>query len=339
MDWSIETLTPQEYVRELSTLPSNVPIEQTPAWLAVDATDPDRHTAGAFRALNDGVPQCVFILTRMLTHGARYFWIRSGPVWVTIPTKADEDAFAAALIDYLRSFDRLAMFVRLNLAHQRSGARPPENLLTYDSTVVIDISETPGQGPIDEQILARFKPRGRRDVRKSIRESGLECAEETQAAGTDFAPYFDLMADTAQRDGFVPWPSIFYQNLIEALGPQHCRVFAGRIDGELVCWSIVTVSGRWASRYYAASASAHMRRRVTDRLVFFECVTLAQMGMTSYDLMGIGSGSESALSGLNEFKTKFAKNTVSVAPAYDFTLRPVLFRTFMAARSIANRGA
>jgi hypothetical protein len=60
-------------------------------------------------------------------------------------------------------------------------------------------------------------------------------------------------------------------------------------DGTLATWSIVTLNGTRATKYYAASLNATMRNYVTDRLSFFECCSLADLGMRAYDLMGIGN--------------------------------------------------
>ena len=54
-------------------------------------------------------------------------------------------------------------------------------------TVVIDV--TGG----DEEILSRMKPRGRRDVRKALREAPVTCADETEQATADFSEYYAIM--------------------------------------------------------------------------------------------------------------------------------------------------
>lgn len=45
--------------------------------------------------------------------------------------------------------------------------------------------------------------------------------------------------------------------MIRILGPEHCRVFAGRDpEGKVVTWAISTISGTHAVYYYAASRGA-----------------------------------------------------------------------------------
>ena len=176
------------------------------------------------------------------------------------------------------------------------GTEKVLSTVPYDQTVVIDI--TGG----DDEILARMKRRGRRDVRKSLRECPAEVADETDKALTDFSEYYDVMVETGQRDGFTPAPMSDYSDMIGALGADHCRVFAARIEDRVVAWSIVTVNGTHAVRYYAGMRNEVMRLHVTDKLLYSECCILGSQGITEYDLMGIGSDFAPSLKGLNEFK-------------------------------------
>lgn len=129
------------------------------------------------------------------------------------------------------------------------------------------------------------------------------------------------MCQTGDRDGFVPAPLSDYQSMVRVLGAEHCRVYAGRVDGKLVAWSLVTISGKRATRYYAATAVGAGRLRVADVLVLFECEHAAELGCTEYDLMGIGSEFAPETMNLNEFKTKFAKEgEIKIAPIAMFRL-------------------
>lgn len=120
-----------------------------------------------------------------------------------------------------------------------------------------------------------------------------------------------------------------YLDMIGALGAEHCRVFAARIDGQVVAWSIVTVEGSYAVRYYAA-----MRIHATDRLLYAECCMLGSQGITDYDLMGIGSDFAPSLKGLNAFKTKFTETITPVAPARDVPLKKVFYKTLQAVQGV-----
>lgn len=339
--WTVSRVGDDDYAAALAAAGVDPPIEQTLAWRALVEGDPERADLGRYLLASDSRPRAVATVTRLVSHHVAFLWIRHGPVWFDAPDASEEAAAVAALCEALHEADPTAIHVRMDVTSEIPGAQPPTGMITYDHTVVID-TDVPGasemsEDDVAEKILQRFKPRGRRDVRKSVRESGLECADETDRAALDFSEYHAVMSETAGRDGFTPWPVEFYQEMVAELGPAHCRVFAGREDGVLVCWSIVTLSGSSAARYYAASATSMMRKRVSDRLVLFECVDLARRGVTGYDLMGIGSEIAPQLNGLNEFKTKFSREVREVAPSREFILRPVAYRAFRGARSALGK--
>lgn len=340
--WSIEQVDADTIAEVLAAAGVDPPIEQTRWWAAVDAADPERSTAAHLVWRLDGAPVAVATVTLLSTHRVPFFWVRHGPVWLREPSEDDERHLLDLLAEELRGLDHLAIHVRLDLWHALEGTERPTGMISYDRTVVIDTSVDEDASALDdtqlgERLLARFRSRGRRDVRKAVRESGLDCADETARAVEDFTEYHAVMEQTAGRDGFVPWDADFYRTMVAALGPDHCRVFAGRVDGAVVCWSIVTISGRLAARYYAASATSMMRRRVSDRLVLFECVDLARRGVTRYDLMGIGSDVAPQLGGLNEFKLKFVDHDTPVATPRELPLRSTAYKLFEGTRAVVER--
>mgnify|MGYP000402845808 CR=1 FL=1 len=76
------------------------------------------------------------------------------------------------------------MFLRIDLWNFE-GSFPVLSTVPYNETVYVDI--TGG----DEAILTRMKKRGRRDVRKALRESPAVCADETAQAMADFSEYYE----------------------------------------------------------------------------------------------------------------------------------------------------
>ncbi len=308
-----------------------LPIEQTELWSRFEATVPGRSPWGACGILRDGAPMGFVSFIQYETHGYRYLRAHHAPLWVGDPTDAEVDEALGALAAHLHKRDRKQVFVRLAVGPELERCCDTLSTLPYDTTVVVDL--TGG----DEEILGRMKPRGRRDVRKALRESPVECADETERAIESFEEYHALMRETAERDGFSCAPLEYFQNLIRTLGAEHCRVFAGRIDGELVTWAIDTLYEGLSVHYYAASKSGSVRAYATDKLVFFECQRLAELGVTAFDLMGIGSDRYPDMLTLNKFKTKFSKETVPVAPDRDLPLRPRLYGALVTVKRLRDR--
>ena len=330
----VNKITMSELEQKAAGLGVNLPIEQTRAWADYQATIPGRSAWGCVELTRDGKTIALASLLDYETHGYHYLRSAHGPAWVAERDEALEAEALEALARYLRGADKKVVFCRLAVAGEPACVRPVLSTRPYDQTVVIDLA-----GGTEEDILGRMKPRGRRDVRKALRESPAVCADETALAAESFAEYYDVMVETGKRDDFVPAPCSDYEDMIRILGPEHCRVYAGRIDGRVATWSIVTISGTRAVRYYGASRSESMRQHVTDKLVLFECVDLFQnKGCADYDMMGIGSDFAPELMGLNEFKTKFAKNgVVEVAPDRDLVVRKGFYGALCAAKKIRYR--
>lgn len=318
----LRELTFQRFEERAAELGVRLPIEQTEAWARLEETIDGRSHWGCFEVTDEGSTVALVSLTDLLTHGYHYLRANHAPVWVDEAgrTPERERELLGALSSYVRRRDGRQLFVRLAVAAELPETSPTLSGVPYDRTVVIDLS---GGG---DEILARMKPRGRRDVRKALREAPVTCADETELASVSFEEYYEVMRETAERDGFAPAPLSDYQDMVRILGPAHCRVFAGRDEtGAVVTWSMVTVAGTRATRYYAGSRSGRALKNATDKLLYFECCELSRQGCADYDLMGIGSEFSPSIMGLNEFKTKFCKGVVEVAPDRDLPLRPRLY--------------
>ncbi|MBQ9058680.1 MAG: peptidoglycan bridge formation glycyltransferase FemA/FemB family protein [Atopobiaceae bacterium] len=323
---------------ELQMLAQNAgvtrPIEQTSEWAAYEQTVNGRSYWGSVAIEQGGNPCGVCALIDYETHGYHYLRSHHGPVWFDKPNETQERERLQALAEHVRNKDSKPVFARLAIAYEHDICSEVLSTVPYNETVIIDLSGT------DEDILSRLKSRGRRDVRKALRESPISCADETDAAMADFSEYYAVMVETAERDGFAPAPMSDYQNMMRCLGKEHVRLYAGRDEqGRLTNWSLETISGTQAVHYYAAMRTEYMRQFVADRLIYFAFCELAKRGVTSIDLMGIGNDFAPTLKGLNTFKCKFSPDTVSVAPDRDLILKPLMYKSLTAVKNVRARVA
>ena len=325
-------ITVEELETKAAELGVNLPIEQTAVWAGYQATIDGRTPWGAVELTQDGRTIALVSLIDYKTHGYHYLRSNHAPVWVVEPSEELEGQAIDALAAHVRAKDKRQKFMRISIKAELASTTPVLSGIPYDHTVVIDV--TGG----DEEILSRMKPRGRRDVRKALRESPVTCADETELASKSFEEYYDVMRETGERDGFTPAPCSDYEDMIRILGPEHCRVYAGRLDGRVVTWSLVTINGTRAVRYYGASRNETMRQHVTDKLVYFECCDLGtNQGCLDYDMMAIGSEFSPKLMGLNEFKTKFTKQVAEVAPDRDVPLHGLFYKALLTAKKLRDR--
>lgn len=328
----VSELSREDFERAVLEAGVRVPIEQTGAWMDLEDTVSGRAFWGHCAIERDGEPLGWASLADYATHGYHYLRSHHGPVWVRPLSAEEEQEALAALVSYVRRHDRRQVFVRLAVEHDLPIARPTLSVIPYDETVIMDVTGT------QDDIIARMKTRGRRDVRKALRESPATYADETALACASFDEYYDVMVETAARDGFVAAPKSDYENTLRILGPDRCRVFAGRVGGRVVTWTITTISGADAVRYYGASRSDVPKRSfVTDGLILFEACSLGAEGVETYDMMGIGSERYPGLSTLNTFKCKFSTGTVRVAPDRDLPVRRAFYGALCQAKRLRDR--
>lgn len=310
----------------------DLPIEQTKAWSEYQHTIPGRTPWGCLVLEEEGDPLAFVSFIDYKTHGYHYLCSHHGPHWASSPSEDQEREGVAALRDYIARKDRKQVFLRMAVFNDIDLCMPVLSTIPYDTTVIVD---TTGG---DEAILARMKPRGRRDVRKALREAPITCADETLQAQRSFDEYYQVMLETGERDGFVPAPKESYERMMNILGEDSCRLFAGRLEDGTVCtWSLCTISGKHATRYYAGSLNGTMRMHVSDKLCYFEACELGKMGCEDYDLMAIGSDFSPTLKGLNEFKTKFCKEVVRVAPDRDVPVKKTAYKLLATIKQAKSR--
>ena len=309
-----------------------LPIEQTAAWARYQSDIDGRTPWGAFLITRDGSVVAAVSLIDYETHGYHYLRSLHGPAWVGKPTKEEEREAVDAIVAAVRAKDRKVAFIRIDTWYDE-GYERVLSTVPYDQTVIVDITGT------DEEILQRMPARGPQNVRKALRECPAECADETEQASKSFDEYYDVMVDTAKRDGFTPARKSDYEDMLRALGPEHCRLFVSRIDGTVVNWCMVTLYGTTAVYYYGCMSTAVRRLRVPDKMFYHIFCTLGKQGYTKLDMMGIGSDFAPSLKGLNQFKTKFAKEITPVSAGHDVPVKKTFYRMLCLLQSLRHRFA
>lgn len=310
----VRRVTPEQYERAVQIADLDLPVEQTRSWARLDSVTDGRAEGAYFVARRKADTVAVLYAAKMKSSGVQYLWARNGPVWVNEPTPEEEDELLIALRSTVRREFPLAAFLRLHARPEAVGTRPIISTITFDATVVLDLEGD------DDEVLSKFKSRGRRDVRKAIRESSLEISDETEQAIADFTPYYAVMKETAERDGFFPPEKRYFESVLDALGKDHAMLVAARDGYELGAWSLLTMSDGGGQRMYAATNELGLRQRANDLMVYREALLLRDRGCKTFDLMGIGSDLSPSLLSLNEFKTKFSEEIKAVRPARDLAL-------------------
>ncbi|AWE41891.1 MULTISPECIES: GNAT family N-acetyltransferase [unclassified Actinobaculum] len=324
---SIGSMTPvgwDEFYRIAKDAGVTLPPEQSIAWDAFDEATPGRSPWGrvVYRG-GDGAPRALLALTRMEVRGFPYLWAKHGPVWLGDDPSPEEEAdLRELLIKGVRHRDRSIVFVRLHAMHAAPDCHELLQTKTFDRTIILNLDRDD-----DEAILASFKSRGRRDVRKALRNESLTFADETDRAEEVFDELYAILTETGERDGFRAAPKETYLTMLRALGPEHARLYVARENGgPALAWGLPVLWEDRAIYYYAASSHQARRMLAADALLYKEACWLHELGVRTFDLMGIDSERAPELAGVRMFKSKFTQGEpVEVAGAWDVPVRPRLY--------------
>lgn len=326
-----------------------LPIEQSPAWDAFDRVVPGRapwRRLAVYAQEQDEQPTALLALTKYQGRGFTYLWGRHAPVWLTkapdgqeVPTPEQEAALRTALVTYLRKEAPQETFVRLHAWHAAPELEPLLQTITYDRTVMVDLTKS------EDERMAELSRSTRKKLRKCLADDAVVITDETEAARADFAEFYAILEETADRDAFGVYPMSVYQEMVRALAG-HARVFVARrtdtgADGSLqpgraVSWLMSIVSDTHGLNFYSGQTAEGRATNIGVHLRWQVFNELAASGIETYDLMGVDSDLAPSLKGVGEFKRQFGPE-VAVDPAWDLPLKPLRYRALRLALGIKRR--
>jgi lipid II:glycine glycyltransferase (peptidoglycan interpeptide bridge formation enzyme) len=184
-----------------------------------------------------------------------------------------------------------------------------------------------------EAILAGFKQRGRRAIRR-VAESGVSVRDATP---DDLQACRDLIETFhARRPGYDSSGQLGVDaqaRLIEAEGG---GMLVAEAEGRIVGWHSFVRQGRDA--IWLAMATDDDPKAPRSYLLLWEAVRRARaLGLSAFDLAGLSGGDAS---GRDQFKQAFAPVREELLPAHVAPLRPIRHALFFGARQLyrARRG-
>lgn len=300
-----------------------LPIEQTAAWDDFEAVKGHR-PYGRYLFKHNGKDLAVISLHEHSLRGIRYLWAKSGPVWLRSQSPENETTLRQLLAEQVLRKDRTIAFIRLHARYSHPQLHELIQYLTYDETVIID---THGG---DENALLESLPkdgrRGIRTARKRMEQHGAIAKEITGLNFTQFRECYDILEQTAERDGFTAHPIDTYWQMLTQLGPAHARLFAVEYADKIVAWVLVTVNDKCAAAYYGAHSIEGRDVLAAQYLDYWVCVQLGREGVRQVDLMGVDSPRVPHLYRLGIYKRRFAHRSTPVDGAWDYPLYRPAYR-------------
>ncbi|MFN2613320.1 MAG: lipid II:glycine glycyltransferase FemX [Actinomycetota bacterium] len=186
------------------------------------------------------------------------------------------------------------------------------------AVMVLDIDREP------EKILEGFKSKWRYNIRLAERKG----VKVRPGGANDLGAFYDILIETARRDGFTVRNRAYFQTLWRELGPQRqLKLFMAEFEGRPVAGILLMCMGGRAIHVYGASSDRD-RNVMPNHLLQWTAIRWAHdAGYKIYDFRGVspvrdGKAVEPHIAGLNRFKEGFGARYVEYAGEFDLPLRP-----------------
>jgi len=202
------------------------------------------------------------------------------------------------------------------------GWRFSSEQIQFRNTLCLDLTRS------EESLLAAMKPKTRYNIRLAARR-GVTVRHGTLA---DLPDFYDMYAETGQRDGFIVRPPAYYHDAWgQFLEAGRAQMLLAEHEGQLLAGLILFTFG--ATAWYMYGASIGQRRDVMpNHLLQWEAIRLAQrQGCTVYDMWGAPDVLDESdrLWGVYRFKAGFGAQFVRRIGAWDFPVNRVIYALYM----------
>ena len=191
----------------------------------------------------------------------------------------------------------------------------------FRNTAVLDL------GGSEADWLARMKQKTRYNIHLAERKG----VSVRKAGPKDFPQLYHMYAETSVRDGFVIRPEEYYTRVWQAFSlAGMAEALIAEVAGEAVAGLFLFHLGERAWYLYGMSRNVH-REKMPNYLLQWEAMRLAsQFGAKVYDLWGAPDQFDESDSmwGVFRFKDGLGAGVVRTVGAWDFSLRPGLYRLY-----------
>jgi peptidoglycan pentaglycine glycine transferase (the first glycine) len=329
-------------------------IEQTWNWGELQCTIPGRDAFFAFgvfapsgrdkKGKKDKEEELIgsmLVIRQEAGRGKTWLWAPMGPL---LPENQAEEAW-----EKLKSAaEKLAqkggdLFLRVEPGWEiktSSGKKDSQCVETLDlggyessesyvprHSLVVDLKGGP------EDLLKQMKQKGRYNIKQAEKAD----VYVKRSNGEDYDAFYEMLVETAERDGFHLHNREFYFDMLDGLG-ESARLYLAYHEHELLGGLIATHFGKTVNYYFGASSNMQRSKRAPYLLQWVALQEALKLGYERYDFLGIAAFSDvkwgesgfkakydkkDSLVGVTQFKTRFGGRPVAYEKARVFVYRPL----------------
>jgi peptidoglycan pentaglycine glycine transferase (the first glycine) len=326
---NVEFLKP-DWAEDLARFVAGHPqgmIEQTWEWGELQTSIPGRNAMFVLAVLDgEKILASMLLIRQHMGKGKYWLWCPGGPL---LPKKGAELGAEKAwrmLRDECRDLARREgdVFMRIESNYQVGemdfGGRIVKECYLPRNSLLVDL------GVKEETILGQMKQKGRYNIKKA-KKAGVYVRMDD---GQDLGEFYEILKETAERDGFHLHDREFYELFLDVLG-EKARFYVARCEDEMLGGVLAVHFGDRATYYFGASSNASRRKMAPYALQWFAMQEAKKDGCVVYDFLGVAPDrpersflkKEHVLSGVTQFKTRFGGERVEYEAARVFVYRPV----------------
>ena len=249
----------------------------------------------------------------------RYLEVPGAPL-IDWQSKQVVDETYAQLSDVAREYKCVFVRVRPQLSAtdsncsilSKAGYKKAPFHLHAEHTNILDLRKT------EEEILQGMRRQTRYEVRRSDKQ---DIVIEVVSGSAAIEEFYEVQADTAARQGFVPSTKTFLLTMAESLG-NNLKVYRATKDGQLLNMAIVLWSGEEADYFEAASTPESRSFAGAYGLQWKAIRDAKQAGKSRYNFWGIAYSNDPKhrYAGVTTFKRGFGGEDVTYVPAHDIVI-------------------
>lgn len=177
------------------------------------------------------------------------------------------------------------------------------------------------RGKTAEQLMTGYH----RSCRYNIHKAQRDGVSVRQGAADDIPIFWDMMKETADKNGFEPRDIRYYRAILEQM-EGNAKLYLAELEKEPLAAAIVVSYGTGCWLLYSCSYRKGQRYHPNELLQWTAQVDALRAGCCFYDFRGVEGWPlpENPKVGLHQYKQGFGAKFVTYLGQMDLNLRPVM---------------
>jgi len=331
---------------ELSTCDNAGSFLQSPMWGVFKSRFGWSAKAFLIEWLSDDIKEKtpLLVLCRRLAPGFSFAYVPWGPeLPVSFPFNEDRPKAMSELAKKLKKYlSKNNMFIRFDFpwfyaegdenlkkefaSLKTAGFKQAAANVQPPDTVFINLEAS------CEEILAQMKSKWRYNI-SLAEKKGVE----VNSSGT-LEAFYNLLKETAQRDGILIHGFDYYKNLFDLCG-KDIRLYMASHEADTLAGIVVLFRGKEATYLYGASSNNKRNLMAPYALQWKAMMDAKEMGCKNYDLFGIPPNEDPnhPMAGLYRFKTGFGGQIIHRPGSWDYAYNGLIYNLFSIAEKLRKK--